>query len=181
MATSNAPKAWGLLAQYENPHLIYKAAERVRDAGYSKWDAYAPFPVHGLDKAMGLKPSTLPWYVLIIGICGSIFALWFEMWSMGYDFPIIVQGKPLNSLPAFVPVWYEATVLSSCLTVFFGNWILNRLPQYYHPTFGSKAFERVTDDKFFIAIEAADSRFDLEKTRALLKDTGASLIEELED
>jgi len=179
MATT--PKTWGLLAQYETPKAIYKACERVRDAGYSRWDACTPFAVHGLDKAMGLKPSTLPWYVLFIGIGGSLFALGFEIWAMGHEYPMIVQGKPLYSLPAFVPVWYEFTVLSSCLTVFFGNWVLNRLPQYYHPAFKSKAFERVTDDKFFIMIEAQDSRFDLEKTKSLLKDAGATHIEELED
>jgi hypothetical protein len=179
MATT--PKTWGLLAQYETPKAIYKASERVRDAGYTRWDACTPFAVHGLDKAMGLKPSTLPWYVLVFGICGSLFALSFEVWAMGSEYPFIVQGKPLFSLPAFVPVWYEFTVLSSCLTVFFGNWVLNRLPQYYHPAFKSKAFARVTDDKFFIMIESADSRFDLDKTRDLLKDAGATHIEELED
>ena len=176
---ASAPKLWGVLAQYETPREIYKAAERVRDAGYSKWDCCTPFAVHGLDKAMGVKPSTLPWYVLIVGICGSVFALGFEMWTMMDAYPIITQGKPLFSLPAYVPVWYEATVLSSCLTVFFGNWVLSRLPQYYHPAFKSLAFARVTDDKFFVMIEAADSRFDLEKTKALLKDAGASHIEEL--
>jgi hypothetical protein len=178
---STTPKTWGLMAQYETPAAIYKACEKVRDAGYSKWDACTPFAVHGLDRAMGLKPATLPWFVLLIGVLGSLFGLGFQIWSMAYEYPIIVQGKPLYSLPAFVPVWYEFSVLSSCLTVFFGNWILNGLPQYYHPAFKSKAFERVTDDKFFILIESADSRFDLEKTRALLKDTGATLIEELED
>lgn len=179
MATTS--KTWGLLAQYETPKAVYKACERVRDAGYSRWDACTPFPVHGLDKAMGLKPSTLPWYVLIFGICGSLFAIGFEIWAMGHDYPFIVQGKPLYSLPAFVPVWYEFTVLSSCLTVFFGNWVLNRLPQYYHPAFKSKAFERVTDDKFFIMIEASDAKFDRSGTKVLLEATGASHVEELED
>jgi hypothetical protein len=179
--STTTPKNWGLLAQYESPREVYKACEKVRDAGYTKWDACTPFPVHGLDKAMGAPPSTLPWYVLIIGICGSVFALAFEIWSMQSDYPFILAGKPLLSIPAYVPVWYEFTVLSSCLTVFFGNWVLNRLPQYYHPAFKSAAFARVTDDKFFIMIEAKDARFDSEKTRALLKETGASHIEELED
>jgi hypothetical protein len=92
-----------------------------------------------------------------------------------------VGGKPLFSMPAFVPVWYEITVLSACLTAFFGNWILNGLPRPNHPAFNSKAFERVTDDKFFIMIEASDSKFDRERTKALLQSTGASLVEELED
>ncbi len=173
-------KPWGVLAQYENPADLYHACEKVRDAGYSKWDACTPFPVHGLDKAMGLKPSPLPWAVLIVGISGSAFALWFQSYSSGNLYPFIVGGKPLFSMPAFVPVWYELTVLSSCLTAFFGNWIINGLPRPHHPAFGSKAFERVTDDKFFIMVESTDPKFDAEKTEALLTETGATLVEKLE-
>lgn len=174
-------KLWGVLAQYENPHAVMHACERVRAAGYEKWDACTPFPVHGLDKAMGVPPSKLPWAVLCVGLIGSTFMLWFQSWAMGNAYPMIVGGKPLFSMPAFVPVWYEVTVLSSCVTAFLANWIMNGLPQPNHPAFASKAFERVTDDKFFIMIEAADGRFDLERTKTLLKDSGATLVEELED
>jgi hypothetical protein len=175
------PKLWGLLAQYETTSSVYHACERVRDAGYSKWDANAPFAVHGLDRAMGVKPTILPWLVLAIGLVFSTFGLCFQIWVEAYAMPIIVGGKPLFSIPAFVPVWYETTVLTSCLTAFFGNWFLNGLPRMHHPAFKSKAFERSTDDKFFIMIEAKDPKFDLAQTGALLKDTGASLVEELED
>lgn len=171
---------WGLLAQYENPATVYHACEKVRDAGYSKWDACTPFPVHGLEKAMGVKPSKLPWYVLLVGLTGSTIGLFFQIWSSGSAYPFIVDGKPLLSIPAFVPVWYESTVLTSCLTAFFGNWILNGLPRHHHPAFASKAFERVTDDKFFIMVEATDPKFELEKTKALLTQSGATLVEELE-
>lgn len=177
MATNNL---WGVLAQYENPAQVFHACEQVRDAGYQKWDSCCPFPVHGLEKAMGLKPSKLPWAVLIVGLTGSSLMLFFETWAMGNAYPIIVGGKPLFSLPAFVPIWYEITVLSSCVTAFLANWIMNGLPAPYHPAFASKAFERVTDDKFFIMIEAADPKFDLEKTKALLSSSGATLVEELE-
>lgn len=173
-------KIWGVLAQYENPHTIYKACEQVRDAGYQKWDACTPFPVHGLDKAMGAPPSKLPWVVLSVGLTGSLLGLFFESWAMGSAYPMVVGGKPLFSLPAFVPVWYEITVLSSCVTAFLANWIMNGLPRPHHPAFNSKAFERVTDDKFFIMIEADDPKFDLEKTKALLSGAGATLVEELE-
>src|SRR3954467_4841990 len=104
---------WGVLAQYENPHTVTKGCEAVRDAGYEEWDACVPFPVHGLDRAMGLKPSKLPWIVLSVGILGSTGGLFFESWAMGGAYPFIVGGKPLFSLPAFVPVWYELTVLTS--------------------------------------------------------------------
>jgi hypothetical protein len=177
---SQKPNLWGVLARYENPNAVYQACEKVRDAGYSLWDACTPFPVHGLEKAMGLKASKLPWVVLICGITGSTFMLWFQTWTSGNAYPFIVGGKPLFSLPAFVPVWYEITVLSSCLGAFFGNWVLNELPRPNHPAFNSKAFERVTDDKFFIMVEAKDPKFDLEKTKALLQDAGATLVEELE-
>jgi hypothetical protein len=177
MSTKNL---WGVLAQYENPHAVYQACEAVRDAGYKEWDACTPFPVHGLDKAMGIAPSKLPWIVLSVGLAGSSFALFFESWAMGWAYPMIVGGKPLFSLPAFVPVWYELTVLSSCVTAFLANWILNGLPRPHHPAFASKAFERATDDKFFIMVEASDPKFDLEKTKALLQSKGATLVEELE-
>jgi hypothetical protein len=179
MTTTLAAK-WGLLAQYENPAQIYHACEKVRDAGYSVWDSCTPFPVHGLDKAMGIKPTVLPWVVLIVGLSGSTGILAFELWTSMSAYPIIVGGKPLFSLPAFVPIWYEITVLSSCLAAFFGNWVLNGLPRLNHPAFASKAFERVTDDKFFLLIESSDPLYDAERTRALLSSTGASHIEELE-
>ena len=171
---------WGLLAQYETPHDIYKACERVRDAGYTQWDACCPFPVHGLDKAMGLRASKLPWVVLVVGIVGSTFMLWFLAWTSGNLYPFVVSGKPLFSLPAFVPVWYEVTVLSACLAAFLGNWVLSGLPRPHHPAFASKGFGRVTDDKFFILIEATDSQFQYETTAALLRETGATCVEVLE-
>ena len=173
-------KLWGVLAQYENPHEIFAACEQVRDSGYSVWDACAPFPVHGLDKAMGIKPSRLPWVVLCVGLSGSAFMLFFQSWIAGSVFPIVVGGKPLFSMPAFVPIWYEITVLSSCVTAFFGNWVLSGLPRPHHPAFNAKSFGRVTDDKFFIMVEATDPLFDLTRTKALLAASGASSVEELE-
>ena len=178
-ALEKTPRIWGLLAQYEDPHAVFVACEKVRDAGYENWDSCTPFPVHGLDKAMGLKPSKLPWVVLAVGLTGSTFMLWFESFAMGNLYPMVVGGKPLFSLPAFVPVWYEITVLSSCLAAFFANWIMSGLPMPNHPAFNSKAFERATDDKFFIMIESADPKFDIAETRKLLEATGATTIEEL--
>ncbi len=175
------PRTWGLLAQYESAADIYKACEKVRDAGYSKWDAHTPFPVHGLDKAMGDKPSPLPWMVLGGGLTGGTFAMSFMIWVNAFDYPLNIGGKPLASVPAFIPVTFELTVLFSVFACFFGLWFLCRLPQLFHPAFANKAFARVTDDKFFIIIEAADSKFDKSNTRTLLEQTGATLIEEVED
>jgi hypothetical protein len=172
---------WGLLARYESPAEIFHACEKVRDAGYSKWDACTPFPVHGLENAMGLKASILPFFVLLAGITGGVSAMGFMLWTSAVDYPLNIGGKPTWSVPAFIPITFEFTVLLSCLTCFFALWFLCRLPQLFHPAFKSKAFDKVTDDKFFIMIESQDPRFDLVKTRQLLEDAGASLIEELED
>lgn len=180
MADQKDTGTWGYLARYETAADIYKACETVRDAGYQKWDACTPFPVHGLDKAMGLKGSKLPWLVLCGGLFGCIFAMSFMVWTSAFDYPLNIGGKPMASVPAYIPITFEFTVLCSCLTCFFALWFLCRLPQMWFKPFQSKAFERVTDDKFFIIIEQADGRFDLAKTRRLLEETGATLIEELE-
>lgn len=180
-AHPKGPRLWGVVAQYDNTKDIFHAAERVRDAGYTRWDCNVPFPVHGLDRAMGVPPTILPWVVLTVGLSGCLFGIGFEMWAMASAYPIIVGGKPLFSIPAFVPVWYEITVLSSCLTAFFGNWFFNRLPMLYYPAFKLPAFARATDDKFFIVIEARDPIFDAAGAKALLQDTGAVLVEEVED
>lgn len=178
---SQVPRTWGLMAQYDSAADIYHACEEVRDAGYQNWDACTPFPVHGLDDAMGIKRTKLPWMVLGGGLTGGIFAMSFMLWTSAFDYPLDIGGKPLWSIPAFIPVTFELTVLFSVFSCFFGLWFLCRLPQLYHPAFGNKAFEKVTDDKFFILIEAADPKFDATKTKTLLEQTGASLVEEVED
>ncbi len=179
--TENVVEKWGLLAQYENPAEIYHACEKVRDAGYTKWDANTPFPVHGLDKAMGLKASKLPWIVLCGGMTGPTLAMLFMIWTSAYDYPLNIGGKPLLSIPAFIPVTFELTVLFSAFCTFFGLWALCKLPRWHHPAFNSPTFEKFSDDKFFIMIEAKDDKFDWSKTESLLKASGSSHVEVVED
>ncbi|MBL4818084.1 MAG: DUF3341 domain-containing protein, partial [Deltaproteobacteria bacterium] len=158
-------KNYALLAEYKTPHEICHAAEEVRKAGYKKWDACTPFPVHGLDKAMGLKDSVLPWAVLVAGIIGCVLISWLMIWISAYDYPLNIGGKPTWSVPAFVPPAFEVTILFSSLAAVFGMLFLNGLPRLHHPLFHSKLFEKVTDDRFFIVIEAQDKLFDVDKTR----------------
>ena len=178
---SKPPRNWGLMAQYESAADIYSACEEVRDAGYSKWDACTPFAVHGLDKAMGLKPSNLPWLVFFGGLFGGTFGMSFMIWVSAIDYPLNIGGKPLLSIPAFIPVTFELTVLFSVFSAFFGLWFLCGLPKLFHPLFSNKSFEKVTDDKFFIVVEAEDPKFDLSMTKTLLEQTGATFVEEVED
>ena len=170
-------KLAGIVAEYKMPVDLLKAAEQVRDAGYRRWDAHTPFPIHGLDQAMGIKDTVLPWIVLGGGTVGCLFALWMQWWMNAIDYPFIISGKPLWSLPANIPVAFELTILFSALCAFFGMLVLNGLPRLYHWIFFDQRFHRVTSDRYFISIESSDPKFDLEKTRTLLETTGSASVE----
>lgn len=171
---------YGLLAQFETPADLVQAANAVREKGYKKWDCYSPFPVHGLDSAMGLRDTRLPWVVLMAGLSGCGLAVLMQWWMNAFDYPIVISGKPLFSLPANVPIMFEVTVLLSAVTAFASMFLFNGLPQFYHPVFRSERFRQATNDKFFIAIEAADAKFEIERTEELLRSIGSSSVEWLE-
>lgn len=168
---------FGVLAEFASPAKLYSGCEQIRDAGYKKWDAYTPFPVHGLERAMGIPNSKVPWISLVLGLTGASSGFFMEWWMSAVDYPLIISGKPLLSWPAFVPVTFELGILFAAFGAVFGMLALNRLPQPYHPLFQSKNFERVTDDKFFVAIEAGDPQFDPKATAEFLESLGATNIE----
>ena len=171
---------YGILAEFRTPAELYHACERVRDAGFTRWDAHTPFPVHGLDKAMGLKRSPLPWIVLGLGLTGASLGFALQWWVHGVAYPLVISGKPYFSWPAFIPVTFEVGVLFAALGAVFGMFGLNRLPMHHHPLFRSSVFERVTDDAFFISIESWDPQFDPSATGTLLESVGARRVELLE-
>ncbi len=174
-------KIYGMLAEFDSTRAIYHACEEVRDEGYKHWDACTPFPVHGLDKAMGLPPSKIPWIVLGMAILGGIAGFTLQWWTTVIDYPILIAGKPMFSWPAFMPVTFELTVLFGAFGAVFGMFGVNRLPTFNHPLFNSERFQAVTDDKFFIAIEARDPLYDKRKTKKLFKKLGATHIELVEE
>jgi hypothetical protein len=149
-------KVYGILAEYETPADLYHACEKVRDAGYGAWDAHTPFPVHGLERAMGLRPSIVPWIVCVMGFSGAALGFLLQWWTSAVDYPLIISGKPFNSYPAFVPVTFELGILLGSFGAVFGMFGLNKLPTLYHSVFNSRRFARCTDDRFFISIEARD-------------------------
>ena len=179
MSTSEDKKLYGLLAEFKNPGELMEAARSVSKAGYHKFDAYSPFPIHGMDDAMGLKKSKLGWIVLFHGIAGLLIGIVLQLWVSTEAYPLNISGKPHANIPAFVPVAFELTILFSAFGAFFGMFVLNKLPSLNHPLFNSKIFEKVTDDGFFIGIEAGDDLYSNEKTEKLLKDIGASHIEKV--
>ncbi|MDP0489527.1 MAG: DUF3341 domain-containing protein [Verrucomicrobiota bacterium JB023] len=181
--STTVKRVYGYLAEFESASKLYKAAEKVRDAGFEKWDCYSPYPIHGLDNAMGIKRSILPYMVFFGGLTGFFTALALAYITQVSIYPTVVQGKPANifTVPAFFPIMFELTVLFSGFTTLFGLLGLMQLPRYNHPLFASKQFARVTDDGFFIAIEARDPKFSAESTKQLLADIGGANIELVED
>lgn len=184
----------GYLAEFETPEQLRAAAAKVRDAGYTRWDTHAPFPVHGIDPAMGIRPTILPWIVFVVGAAGTatgILLQWYTNATSYQDFPwiptfvqgynFLVSGKPFWSFPANIPVIFELTVLFAAFAAFFGMLVLNDLPKFYNPIFNCERFRRATDDRFFLSIESADPRFDRAGTRKLLESLGGTAVEEYRD
>jgi mono/diheme cytochrome c family protein len=164
---------YGVLAEYDTPGELVEAARQVRDAGYTEFDCYSPFPVHGIDEAIGIKRTILPVLIFGGGLAGTVGGLLLQWWCNAYNWPWNISGKPAWSIPANVPIIFETTILLAVFTSFFGMWILNKLPQVWHPFFRHERFNHVTDDAFLLGIEARDRRFDPEATPKLLKDAGA--------
>lgn len=170
-----------LLAEFESPDSLVHAAEKVRDAGYQKWDVHTPYPMHGMDAAMGLGDSRLGWIVLVMGLSGLATAAALMIWANGIEYPIIIGGKPPISIPSMIPICFELTILFSALGCFFGMMSLNQLPRHHHPVFESERFKGFSTDKFFISVEAADPKFDVSQTRRLLEGLHPTHVELVEE
>ena len=171
---------FGILAEFATPADLYHACERVRDSGFTRWDAHTPFPVHGLAGAMGLRRSPLPWIVLGMGLTGAALGFALQWWVHASAYPLVISGKPFFSWPAFIPITFELGVLFGALGAVFGMFGLNQLPMHHHPLFQSRVFERASDDAFVISIESWDPRFDPAATGKLLESLGARSVELLE-
>jgi len=175
-------ETYGLLARFTTSAAVYNAAEDVRDAGFKKWDVHTPFPIHGMDDAMGLKRSKVPICTFIGGITGFLTGMAIVWFMNKFDYPLLIGGKPYWSMVFPFPVYYELTILFGAFGTFFGMWGINRLPRPHHPVFNSESFTKGNgDDAFFIVIEADDPHYDEVQTRALLENAGAVEIEHLRE
>jgi hypothetical protein len=172
---------YGYLVEFDKVDELLHAAAVVRDAGYTRWDAHTPFVIHGLDAAMGVKKTILPYIVFLAGLTGAAAGILLQWWTNAVDYPYLISGKPLFSLPANIPVAFETTILFAAISALVGMLALNGLPQLYHPLFRSRSFKRVTDDRFFISIEVEDPIFDTTATRELLESVSGQPVERVED
>ena len=172
---------FGLAADFADPGVLMAAAQQCREKGFEKWDVITPYPVHGLDEAMGLKRSRVPFFTFVGGAIGFATGTFIAWYMNAFDYPIIVGGKPFFD-PIFpFPVMYELTILLAALSTILGMFLLNGLPMHYHPVMKAKGFASTTDDTLRITIEASDPLFDRGGTRAFLKEIGGANIQELED
>jgi len=173
-------KAQAIIASFDTPGKLLHAAEKVRDEGYTHFDCHSSFPIHGMDDAMGLKRSPLGFIVGSMAILGAVVGMGLQSWVTTVDYPLIFSGKPLLSWQAYIIITFAMFVLFGAFGAVFGMLFLNRIPRWHHPVFYSDRFARVTDDGFFISIEADDTKFDLKKTAAFLASIGGKDIETIE-
>ena len=160
---------------FEDEDGILQAAKTAREHGLRIAEAYTPYAVHGLDRAMGLKRSRLSLVCLIAGVLGAVLKLWFEIWTAAIDWPVNVGGKPWNSLPAFVPITFEVMVLFAGLSTVAAFLLVSRLWPGRQAT---PVDPRITNDRFALVLEETDSTFDVARVSALLKRCGAVEVTE---
>ncbi|MDR3689621.1 MAG: DUF3341 domain-containing protein [Fimbriimonas sp.] len=172
---------YAMVAEFGSAEALLDAAEKTSQEGYRRTEAYTPFPVHGLSDALRFHDVRVPWLILVGGLCGGFFGYTLQWYTATIDYPLNVGGKPFNSLPSFFPVTYECTILWSALTAFFSVWALNGLPRPYHSIFNTPGFDRASKDRFFLAIESNDPKFDSEGTREFMLGLNPVAVSEVEE
>jgi len=180
-AVPNPSKPYGVLAEFDSAAGIVRAAAKVRDAGFKRWDVFTPFPVHGLDKAMGLRNSQVGWFSFLGGALGYSSGMLMIWYMNAYDYPLVIGGKPMFSpFYPFVPC-FELTILFGSFGAVLGMLYLNRLPRLYHPLLKHRRFAQVTHDKFYLVIETSDPGYDPTETQQLLEAVGSKAVELVEE
>lgn len=174
---------YGIAAEFTSASELYEAAKKVRDRGFKRWDVHSPFPIHGMDEAMGLKKSPLAYFVFCGGLFGALLGFFLAYYPSVIEYPLVVDGKPNNiyTVPAFFPVIFELTILLSAFTVVGGMLVMNRLPRWHHPVFNWDGFKKVSDDGFVLVIEAEDPRFSETSTPEFLEKIGAQKVSVIEE
>jgi len=159
---------YGLMAEFETPGALVSAARKVREAGFRRFDAYAPYPIHELDEAMNLTDNRVSLITLIAGLCGAAAGFGLASWVEAVALPLNIGGRPLISVPMFIPVTFELTILFGGLTAAISMILLNGLPMPYHPVFNVERFVNASRSKFFLCIESDDPKFDRAQTENFL-------------
>lgn len=178
---SDEPQVFGLIAEFDDPDQLLKAAHEAYSAGYRTMDAYTPFPVHGLAEAIGFKKTYVSFFTLVGGLTGTATALAMQTFASVYHYPYDIGGKPYFSWPSFMPIVFELTILFGAFSALGSMLLLNGLPRPNHPIFNAKRFERATNDGFFLCIETTDVQYDTENTKAFLQGLNPVEVSEVLD
>ncbi|HYE31178.1 MAG TPA: DUF3341 domain-containing protein [Methylomirabilota bacterium] len=178
---ADAPRTFAMMAEFDTPADCMHAAEAVRDAGYRRWDVFTPFPVHGMDQAMGMKNSKVGWFSFVGGVTGYTAGMLMIWWMNAYDYPILIGGKPMFSPFGAFPPSYELTILLGAFGAIGGMLLLNGLPKWHNPLLAHPRFALASHDKYFVVIETGDPRYSPTETRKLLENAGSKRIEMVED
>jgi hypothetical protein len=176
---SSGPKPFGVVAEFDDPDTLVAAAEKAREAGYKRMDAYTPFPIHGLSEILHFRDERVPVLMLLGGIAGGFFGFLLQAYTSAVDLPTNVGGKPMVSVPAFIPVTFETTVLFSAITGVVSMLFLNGFPKPYDPVFNAPNFERASQDRFFLAVEAHDPNYDPDEIIKFFEGVGAEQASEV--
>ena len=173
--------SYGILARFDSPKSLMHAAEKVRDKGFEKFDCHSPFPIHGMDEAMGLKRSKLGYLIGFMGMSGALFGFGLQSWIHSIEYPMNISGKPFFAYPAYAIITFELMVLFSAIGAVFGMMFFNRIPRFHHPVFYSEKFSDVSSDAFYVSIEVDDPKYEESFVIDFLKDIGGTEIEVLKD
>ena len=173
-------KVHGIIAEFTNPASLMKAGKSLNEKGYKQFDCHSPFPIHGMDDAMGMKRSPLGFIIALFAIIGGLVGFGLQTWAHSVEYPLIISGKPFFAYQAYIIVTFALFILFGAAAAVFGMLGLNKLPRYHHPVFYSDKFKKVTDDGFFVSIGSNDKLFDDKKTANMLKSLGGTNIEVLE-
>jgi hypothetical protein len=180
LARTDGEGHYGMMAEFDSPSAVVAAARRTYEAGYRRINAYSPFPIEELSEAIGFHRDYVALCTLICGILGAAGGFMLQYWTAAFAYPINVGGRPLLSMPAFIPITFESTVLLAAFGAFIGNLLMNRLPQPYHPSFNVPGFARASQDRFFLCVKSDDPKYDEAGTRAFLEGLGATEVSHVE-
>ncbi len=162
----------GVAGIWTDEHELVDAARKTRAAGFKKFEAVSPYPLHGIDDAMGIPRSFIPWVTFIFGLSGCLFGLWFTWWVSAVDWPLNIGGKPDFSLPAFIPVIFECTILLGALSSVLAMIMVNGLPKIDPPVIDPD----LTSHKFALFVPEDDVNYDSQKVQDLFTSLGAKEV-----
>lgn len=175
-----ADKVYAVMGEFDDPHELVHAGRKIREMGYTKLDAMTPFPVHGIDDALGIPYSKLGWIAVCIGLSGTATAELLIWYCGAINYPLVIGGKPLFDFSFSIPIAFELTILFTAFATFLGMWAMNGLPRLYHPSLNYRNAHRASDDRFLLVIEADDPKFDAQRAAEHLRSVGADSVEVVE-